>query len=55
MNLSSKLATNDKLTSDECKKYLKDNLYLYYIVEDHKLNSYSKKQTIITPKDYICF
>ncbi len=26
------------------------NLYLYYIVRDHKLNSYPKKQTIITSK-----
>jgi len=30
VDLSSKLASNSKLTSDECKKYLENNLYLYY-------------------------
>ena len=42
IDLSSKLASNGKLTSDKCKKYLKNNLYLYYSTEDHKLNSCPK-------------
>ena len=51
VNLFSKLANNSKLTSDECKKHLKNNLYFYCGAEDHKLDSYSKKQTMVTPKD----
>ena len=51
MDLFSKLASNSKLTSDEYKKHLKNNLYPYCSAEDHKLNSYPKKQTIITSKD----
>jgi len=47
VDLSSKLASNGKLTSDECKKHLKNNLYLYCGVGDHKLNSCSKKQTMV--------
>ena len=43
VDLSSKLASNGKLTSDERKKCLKNNLYLYYSTEDHKLNSCPKK------------
>jgi len=50
VNLSSKLASNDKLTSDECKKRLENNLCLYCSVEDYKLNSCSKKQTMVFPK-----
>ena len=50
VDFSSKLASNSKLTSDEHKKHLKNNLYLYYSTEDHKLDSCSKKQTIATPK-----
>ena len=52
MDLSSKLASNDKLTSDECKKHLKKNLCLYCSARDYKLDFYSKKQTIVTPKNY---
>ena len=50
IDLSSKLASNSKLTSDKCKKHLENNLYLYCGVEDHKLDSCSKKQTMISPK-----
>ena len=50
VDLSSKLASNSKLTSDECKKCLKDNLCLYCSAGDHKLDSYSKKQTTVFPK-----
>ena len=50
VDFSSKLASNGKLTSDECKKYLKNNLCLYCSAEDHKLDSYSKKQTTVSPK-----
>ena len=51
MNLSSKLANNSKLTSNKYKKYLKNNLYLYYSARNYKLDFYPKKQTIITSKD----
>jgi len=50
MNLSSKLASNGKLTGDKHKKHFKNNLYLYCGVEDHKLDFCSKKQTIVTSK-----
>ena len=50
MDLSSKLASNSKLISDECKKHLENNLCLYYGAKDHKLNSCPKKQTMVTPK-----
>ena len=50
VDLSSKLASNGKLTSDEHKKHLKNNLYLYCGVGDHKLDSYPKKQTMVSPK-----
>ena len=50
MDLTSKLASNSKLTSDECKKHLKDNLYLYCSIGDHKLDSCPKKQTMVTSK-----
>ena len=52
VDLSSKLASNGKLTSDECKKCLKNNLCLYCSVEDHKLDSCPKKQTMVTPKSH---
>ena len=52
MDLFSKLASNSKLTSDKHKKYLKNNLCLYYSIEDHKLDSCPKKQTIVTPKGH---
>ena len=52
MNLSSKLASNSKLTSDEHKKYLENNLYLYCDVEDYKLDFCPKKQTIVTSKSH---
>ena len=50
VDLSSKLASNSKLTSNEYKKHLKNNLCLYCGTEDHKLDSYPKKQTTVTPK-----
>jgi len=50
VDLSSKLASNSKLTSDECKKHLKNNLCLYCGAGDHKLNSCPKKQTTVSPK-----
>jgi len=50
VDLSFKLASNGKLTSDKYKKHLENNLCLYYGAEDHKLNSYPKKQTTVTPK-----
>ena len=43
VDLFSKLASNSKLTSNEYKKCFKNNLYLYYGAEDHKLDSYPKK------------
>ena len=52
MDLSSKLASNGKLTSNECKKHLKNNLCLYCSVGDHKLDSCPKKQTIVSSKAY---
>ena len=50
VDLSFKLTSNGKLTSDEHKKCLKNNLCLYCGAEDHKLDSYSKKQTMVSPK-----
>jgi len=50
IDLSFKLASNGKLTSDECKKYLENNLCLYCGTEDHKLDSCPKKQTMVTSK-----
>ena len=43
VDLSSKLASNGKLTSDECKKCLKNSLCLYCGVRDHKLDFCPKK------------
>jgi len=50
VDLSSKLVSNGKLTIDECKKCLKNNLCLYCSAGDHKLDSCLKKQTTISPK-----
>ena len=50
VDLSSKLASNGKLTSNEHKKHLKNNLCLYCSAGDHKLDSCSKKQTMVSPK-----
>jgi len=50
VDLSSKLASNGKLTSDERKKRLENNLCLYCGAEDHKLDSCPKKQTTVSPK-----
>jgi len=50
VDLFSKLASNGKLTSDEYKKQLENNLYLYYSTGEYKLDFYSKKQTMVTPK-----
>ena len=51
-SLSSKLASNGKLTSNKCKKCLENNLCLYCSTRDHKLDSCSKKQTTVSPKDH---
>ena len=50
VDLSSKLASNGKLTSNERKKRLKNNLCLYCSAGDHKLDSCPKKQTMVSPK-----
>ena len=50
VDLSSKLASNGKLTSDKCKKRLENNLCLYCSAGDHKLDSCPKKQTTVSPK-----
>ena len=42
VDLSSKLASNGKLTSDKCKKHLENNLCLYCSAGDHKLDSCPK-------------
>jgi len=52
VDLSSKLASNGKLTSDERKKRLENNLCLYCGAEDHKLGSCPKKQTMVSPKGH---
>ena len=52
MDFSSKLANNSKLTSDEYKKHLKNNLYLYCGIGDHKLDFCLKKQIIVSPKGH---
>ena len=52
VDLSSKLASNGKLTSDERKKRLENNLCLYCGAGDHKLDSYPKKQTMVSPKGH---
>jgi len=50
VDLSSKLASNGKLTSDKRKKRLENNLCLYCSAGDHKLDSCPKKQTTVSPK-----
>jgi len=50
MDLSSKLASNGKLTSDERKKRLENNLCLYCGVGDHKQDFCPKKQTTVSFK-----
>ena len=50
IDLSSKLASNGKLTSDKHKKCLKNNLCLYCGAGDYKLSSCPKKQTMVSPK-----
>ena len=52
VDLSSKLASNGKLTSDKHKKYLENNLYLYCSTGDHKLDSCPKKQTTVSSKGH---
>ena len=52
MDLFSKLANNGKLTSDEHKGHLKNNLCFYCGTRDHKLDFCLKKQTTVTPKDH---
>jgi len=52
VDLSSKLASNGKLTSDERKKRLKNNLCLYCSAGDYKLDSCPKKQTTVSPKGH---
>ena len=47
VDLSSKLASNGKLTSNEYKKHLENNLCLHCGTGDHKLDSCSKKQTTV--------
>ena len=50
VDLSSKLASNGKLTSNERKKCLENNLCLYCSAGDYKLDSCPKKQTIVSSK-----
>ena len=52
VDLSSKLVSNGKLTINECKKCLKNNLCLYCSAGDHKLDSCLKKQTTVSPKGH---
>ena len=52
IDLFSKLANNNKLTSDEHKKYLENNIYLYCSTKDYKLDFYPKKQIIVTLKNH---
>jgi len=50
VDLSSKLASNGKLISNERKKCLENNLCLYCNAGDHKLDSCPKKQTMVSSK-----
>jgi len=52
VDLSSKLASNSKLTSNEHKKCLKNNLCLYYSTKDYKLDFCPKKQTTVFLKSH---
>ena len=47
IDLSSKLASNSKLTSDKHKKCLKNNLCLYYGTRDHKYYDTVKSEAVI--------
>ena len=50
VDLSFKLASNGKLTSNERKKHLENNLCLYCSAGDHKLDFCPKKQTTVSTK-----
>jgi len=50
VDLSFKLASNGKLTSNECKKHFENNLCLYCGAGDYKLDFCPKKQTMVIPK-----
>jgi len=50
VDLSSKVASNSKLTSNKHKKHLENNLCLYCSAGDHKLDSCPKKQTTVSSK-----
>ena len=52
VDLSSKLASNGKLTSNKRKKHLENNLCLYCGAGDHKLDSCPKKQTMVSSKGH---
>ena len=52
VNLSFKLVSNSRLTSDKHKKHLENNLCLYCGVGDYKLDSCSKKQTTVISKGH---
>ena len=52
VDLSFKLASNGKLTSDKHKKHLENNLCLYCGAGDHKLDSCPKKQTTVSLKGH---
>ena len=52
VDLSSKLASNSKLTSNKHKKYFENNLCLYCGTEDYKLDSCPKKQTTVFSKGH---
>ena len=50
VDLSSKLSSNSKLTSDERNKHLENSLCLYCGAGDHKLDFCPKKQTTVSLK-----
>ena len=50
VDLSSKLSSNGKLTSDERNKHLENSLCLYCGAGDHKLDFCPKKQTTVSLK-----
>ena len=52
VDLSSKLASNGKLTSDKRKKHLENNLCLYCGAGDYKLDFCPKKQTMVSSKGH---
>ena len=52
VDLSSKLASNGKLTSNKRKKHLENNLCLYCGAGDYKLDSCPKKQTMVSSKGH---